>query len=421
MKLATLTILLTLLGLLSVQAYLLWVSIEAEREWFDDLVDKTLLDIHHNVEDDKQLSGTLIYILQSREAGRTPSPDSIRLSVAEMTLRIDSISQMNGIHLDFDFVLYDTENYASQFYPDGEEPVGGAYTSNSIKAGWRIRNALGEGRYRFGLKYDNIYLFLLKRLGFMFGLSMLLFLLLGGAVMFVIRNWRRERTLTLLRNDLVNNLTHELNTPLFSSSLLLKLLRKNLNGHTQGKELLEMLDMENRKLRDRVEKVLDVARIEDGRLVLENDPVDMHAIIRQAVRPFRFRLNETPGSITVACDARLSQVKGDAIHLENVICNLMENAVKYSTEGPHITLRTRNEGRRLVISISDNGPGIPEQERELVFEKFYRVETPELQSGRGIGLGLSYVRMIMQLHAGEIVITGNSDAGTTIVLNMPVL
>lgn len=415
-KWAALVILLTLLGLLSVQGYLIALMLENEGERLDDIVDVTLLDIHHNVEDDKQLSGTLIYILKTREAGLEPHLDSVRKAVSELTFRIDSISKENGIDLQFDFVLFATRNNRLMLTSGKNESLNKNYTTNSIKAGWRIREALGEGQYRFGLYYYNAYLLLLKRLWFMLALTLFLFVALIAGVVYSLKNWKKQRDLTLLKNDLVNNLTHELNTPLFSTSLLLKLLRQRVNGHFNGSELLDMLESENHRLRQRVDKVLDIAHIEGGHLKLKKDKTDMHELIDRVVNPFRLRVTGLGGSITVNKIARNVHVIGDAVHLENVLYNLLENALKYSDGPPEVCVESFNEHNKLIISVRDNGMGISESERDLVFEKFYRSKEQGPVTSPGLGLGLNYVRMIMEMHNGSIKIQPNANKGTIVNL-----
>jgi two-component system phosphate regulon sensor histidine kinase PhoR len=418
----TMIILVALIGLMIVQGYILGIGINAEKERFEELAGKIMLDIHHNVEDDRELSAQLIKILSAYEKGKEPAHALIGDVISEMGIRIDSICMENGISLHTDFVIYRTKDLSilldSRQSRDEEIDI----TEHSVKAGWRIREELGEGKYRIGLIFYQQYLYLLREMSVLFLFSGLLLILLMVSVSYTLRNWRLQKDLSIQKNDFINNLTHELKTPIFSASLLHKVIRGKMkdNHITDLQKYLSMLESENEKLKRQVDNVLEIAQLDHGRLKMVNKECDVHRLIKDNLEGFNLLASQKSGKVITKLNAERAIVKTDSQHLTNVLFNLVDNGVKYNRKVPLIVVETSNIQDRFKITVSDNGIGISGKNRELIFEKFFRVNTGNIHPVKGSGLGLSYVKMVVEEFGGTIQLNSTPGKGTNIEITLPV-
>jgi two-component system phosphate regulon sensor histidine kinase PhoR len=173
-------------------------------------------------------------------------------------------------------------------------------------------------------------------------------------------------------------------------------------------------------MRSQVDKILQMAALEEGDTAFTLTSVDLHDIVKRAVANIELQVTARNGIISTALDARHAYVWGDAVHLENVVHNILDNAVKYSDGAPSISVATAMENDRLLLTVSDRGIGIPKEYLERVFDKYYRVPTGNIHDVKGFGLGLSYVRLIVEGHGGTVSLRSNPAAGTTVEIRFPV-
>ena len=418
----TIMILISLIGLMIVQGYILGIGINAEKERFEELAGKTMLDIHHNVEDDRELSAQLIKILHAYETGKEPSGALTGDVIQEMGIRIDSICTENGISLHTDFVIYRTKDLSILLDSRQSRDEEVDFTEHSVKAGWRIREELGEGKYRIGLIFYHQYLYLLREMSVLFILSALLLVLLIASVSYTLRSWRLQKDLSVQKNDFINNLTHELKTPIFSASLLHKVIREKMKDHhgTDLPKYLSMLESENEKLKRQVDNVLEIAQLDHGRLEMAINECDVHRLIMHHLEGFKLLASQKNGKVVTNLNAERPVVRTDSQHLTNVLFNLVDNGVKYNRQIPLIVIETGNIEDLLKINVSDNGIGIRNKDQELIFEKFFRVNTGNIHPVKGSGLGLSYVKMVVEAFGGDINVNSSPGKGTEIEITLPV-
>lgn len=242
-------------------------------------------------------------------------------------------------------------------------------------------------------------------------------------VIFIVTLWVifRQKRLSEIKNDFVNNMTHELKTPISTISLASQMLNdKSIPVENKNlSHISRVIETESKRLGYQVEKVLQMAVLDKGRLKLREKVVDVHEIIHSAVNNFGLQVEKRGGSLTWNPDAKKSVIKADEVHLTNVISNLLDNAVKYCKEKPEIELSTRNENDKLVITIKDHGIGISKEDQKRIFEKFYRVPTGNLHNVKGFGLGLSYVKKIIEIHNGSIDVKSEPNKGTRFDIFLP--
>jgi two-component system phosphate regulon sensor histidine kinase PhoR len=231
----------------------------------------------------------------------------------------------------------------------------------------------------------------------------------------------KQKRLSEMKNDFVGNMTHELKTPISTISLASQMLsdrsipdeQKNLG------QISRIIDTESRNLGYQVERVLQMAVFDHGELKLKLESVDMHDIIETVAQNFLLQMDKRDGKLGFQPDAEQTVVRGDVMHLTNVISNLMENAIKYSKRNPEITISTRNEPNTIVISVQDNGIGISKEDQKRVFDKFYRVHTGNVHTVKGFGLGLSYVKLIVEAHGGTIKLKSELNKGSRFDIQLP--
>lgn len=263
--------------------------------------------------------------------------------------------------------------------------------------------------------------YLLKETGIMVIPTAMLTALLIAIFIYTILIILKQKKLSMIKNDFINNMTHELKTPISTISLASQMLHDNSVTNTPRtiEHVSNVILQESKRLSFQVEKVLQMAVFNEGRLKLKFKEVAINDLINNVILNFEIRVKNKGGEITSEILAENDQIKGDEIHITNVIFNLLDNAVKYSKETPVINLKTENRKDYILVSVKDNGIGIPKEHQEQIFERFYRVPTGNVHDVKGFGLGLSYVKKIVDSHHGKIKVESVSNKGTKFTIYFP--
>lgn len=263
--------------------------------------------------------------------------------------------------------------------------------------------------------------FLLRSMWMRLGTSVLLILLITGCFAFVVWTIFRQKRLSEMKSDFINNMTHEFKTPLATLSLAGQAINdpavmKSPDRLTRfGQAILE----ESGKLTGHVERILQMAMIDKNELRMVKQPVDMHEIVLQAAETHRMNLKEADTLVT-NLEATNSILKGDAMHLANLVGNLVDNAVKYSKEGHvEVTLNTANSNGTFILRVDDNGIGMNKETQRKIFERFYRTSTGNVHNVKGFGLGLNYVKYIVDAHNGTIKVRSEEGQGSSFEVHLP--
>lgn len=243
----------------------------------------------------------------------------------------------------------------------------------------------------------------------------------------------RQKKLTEMKNDFVNNMTHEFKTPLSTISLAAEMLSDPVvsKNETSLRRFAGIIADETKRLRFQVDKVLQTSLFEKGRAAqFKKDELDANAIIEEVASTFNIKVHNVGGTIETQLDAEDPIINADQMHFTNVIYNLLDNAVKYrrqdSIDGTpppplHLNIQTKNEGNRLVIRINDNGIGIRREDLKRIFNRFFRVHTGNRHDVKGFGLGLAYVSSVVEAHKGRIHAESTYGEGTTFVITLPLM
>lgn len=253
--------------------------------------------------------------------------------------------------------------------------------------------------------------------------SVVFIVILLAVYVYMIRMVLRQRKLSEMKNDFVSNMTHELKTPVASISLASQMLVDESVPKTPAmtSHLSSVISDETRRLQRLVDRVLQTSLFENKKMSLKHDDLDLNTMADDVASTFALKIEEKGGTITTDLRAENPVITGDEVHITNVLFNLMENAVKYRREDEplHITVSTENRHDNVVVTIADNGIGIKKENLKKIFEKFYRVHSGNKHDVKGFGLGLAYVRNIVQLHHGHIHAESELGKGTRFIIVLP--
>lgn len=270
--------------------------------------------------------------------------------------------------------------------------------------------------------FPNEKKFIISQLWIMLAASVVLFLVIIISFSFSIYTIFRQKRLSIMKNDFVNNMTHEFKTPISTIALACEALKDKDIKKTESlyENYLGVIHEENSRLGMMSEQILQTAIIDKGQLKLKNVENDIHTLIRAAVGSKQIAVESKGGSIFLELKAINTDVIGDNIHLTNIIINLLDNAIKYCIKTPEVVINTVNQGNNILIRIKDNGIGISKANRKKIFEKLYRVPTGNIHNFKGFGLGLSYVKAIVDQHHGDVSVDSELGKGSTFTVKLPI-
>ena len=255
--------------------------------------------------------------------------------------------------------------------------------------------------------------------------AILFMLILAVMFGYTIRVTFRQRRLGEMKTDFVNNMTHELKTPVASISLARQMLADpevqktgNMTEHLSG-----VIRNETKRLQRLIDRVLQTSLLEGKRMALKEQELNLNEMIEDVAENFHFKVEEKGGAVELDLQASSPWIYGDEVHMTNVLFNLMENAVKYRREQEPLRLQvsTRNKHDHVLLTIADNGIGIKKENLKKIFEKFYRVHSGNKHDVKGFGLGLAYVKGIVELHHGHIAVESEPEKGTKFIITLPAL
>ncbi|KAK6025579.1 putative UMP kinase [Ostertagia ostertagi] len=245
----------------------------------------------------------------------------------------------------------------------------------------------------------------------------------GTAFALTVRTLFNQKKLSEIKSDFINNMTHELKTPLATISLAVDALNnhKVINDEEKIRYYSGMIREENKRMNKQVETILQAARIERQEISLNLQELNAHEIIRKVADNLTLQIQERKGTLNLNLKAAKHKIIADDVHFSNIIFNLLDNAIKYSREDAplQINLETVNNGSMFAIRVRDNGIGMNKETQARVFEKFYRAHTGNLHNVKGFGLGLSYVKAMVDAHHGRIKLESTLGKGSMFIVSFP--
>ena len=330
-----------------------------------------------------------------------------------------------NIHEDFTFGIYDcfsNQLTFSKLYKFTDDSL---YTlvNNDIIGLDSARLKLKNDGHYFTVFFPNVQNKLPQNTVFLSPwvyISTIVFLVLiffGFSLATIIKQKRLSEVIT----DFINNMTHELKTPIATISLSSEMIMRleNDDDLEKAKKYAGIIFKENKRLETQVERVLNISTLDTENTTLNKKSLDFHELLVEVKDTFDFNQLANGGKILIENNASVFTIQADPIHITNVVYNLLDNAVKYCTTKPFISITTKNERNYLVIEIKDNGIGIRKEDLKMIFDKFYRVSTGNIHDIKGFGLGLFYVKLIINEHNGSIDVKSKLGEGSTFTIKLP--
>jgi len=272
-----------------------------------------------------------------------------------------------------------------------------------------------DGHY-FGVYFPEKKGYILDQMG-IWVFSSLIILLVVLFFSYSIIAILKQKRLSEIKTDFINNMTHELKTPISTIALSSDAIIK-AKTPDQGKRYAEIIKKENNRLKKQVDRVLDIATLNPKKLQLNLKEVNFHKLLTEISESLAVRLAENRGEIYLRLKAENAVVLLDEFHMANVVTNILDNAMKYCKNTPEITVTSHNQGAYLVLTFRDNGIGIEKKHQKMIFEKFYRVPTGNRHDVKGFGLGLFYVKSVIEAHGGSIGLLESGENGSAFELKI---
>ena len=231
----------------------------------------------------------------------------------------------------------------------------------------------------------------------------------------------KQKKLSEIKNDFISNMTHEFKTPISTISLAVEVLNDKSVEKSQERvsNYVKMIGDENKRLSLLVENILQTAILDKGQFKLKVQNIDIHNLIEQTIQNIKLQVENKEGEIETELNATEPMIMADRVHVTNIIFNLIDNALKYSKEKPMIKITTSNGNEGIFIAVEDNGIGISKENQKRIFDTMYRVPTGNIHNVKGFGLGLSYVKAVVEKHGGSIIVDSEIGKGSTFTLFLP--
>jgi two-component system phosphate regulon sensor histidine kinase PhoR len=325
--------------------------------------------------------------------------------------------EKRNIKAEFEYGIYDCI-YKCMAGKEGEADTGNKrLISQAQLPSWE---APADGYY-FGVQFPRLEVNLISQMGiWLFSSAVnLVVIFFFVYTLFVIL---KQRRLSEIQRDFINNMTHEFKTPISTIAISAEVLKDPSIVNTPERLLnyTTIIQNENNRLKQQVERVLQMARLDKEHIGLKKEILDVHDIIREAVKNISIGKVTQTDNIELNLGSTNSKVEADKLHLTNVFFNLLDNAIKYCKEIPRIVISTTKLQDSLHITVQDNGIGISPENHKKVFQKFYRVPTGNIHDVKGFGIGLNYVKLVVESHKGKINLASELGRGSTFTLILPV-
>jgi len=322
--------------------------------------------------------------------------------------------EKRNVTADFEYGIYDCSEKCM---------VGGNYISpkkGKTVAHFPEAPKLKNDGYYFAVHFPGVEANLISQMG-IWGFSSAVLLIVIFFFVYTLLVILKQRRLSEIQKDFINNMTHEFKTPISTIAISAEVLKNPGIIHTPERLLnyVTIIQNENHRLKQQVERVLQMARLDKEDIGLKKEQVDIHELICEAVKNITPSLQSKNGKINMDLNAMHNLVLVDRLHFINVFYNLLDNAIKYNHSSPEIIIRTHVDNKVLLISVSDNGIGISEENHKKIFHKFYRVPTGNIHDVKGFGIGLNYVKLIVEKHEGKVSLQSDLDKGSTFTIAIP--
>jgi len=342
--------------------------------------------------------------------------------LAEANFLIDSVLRKSNLHMPYAYGISSCKSRDVVWFnkPELEEEIREGCTFKLAHSQFSNHEG-GNDHLHFYLTFPQKDRLIFREMSLAVGSSLLFILLLVGTFAYTLRIIFRQKKLSAMKNDFINNLSHEFKTPIASISLAARTLNQleEVGASAKARSYLDLIHQEGKRLENHVDKVLQMATLDAGTFQLDLQDVDLHHIIERVRHSFSVILEKQGGGISLALDAQDPTVEADRTHVFNVLYNVIDNALKYHDGEPRVHISTTSTPEGLQLCIADNGIGMSKETQQHIFERFYRQSSGDVHNVKGFGLGLAYVKHMMEAHRGSIRLESALGRGTRFFLSFP--
>lgn len=405
---------LTMLALVLVQGFWFDRAHDTREEQFAQKANLALRDVAHQTLHLQGDDSSQIPAVRQEAANSFYVATQVRFRIETLDSLLKNAFLRHGIDTDYEYAIH-------------ESGSGSLILGNYVSVDPTVENtascrsrAQDEQLYDFAVTFPNMSGHVLKSMDIWIfsSVAMVAVLLVFGLLLVFLL---REKRLSRLKKNFINNLTHELNTPITNISIASEVLMapKPVEDAKKKQVYADIIYKETQRLKTLVNRVLQISVLESDNITLNREKVDLNALIKEVIHVATPRIEAREGSIISELAASEATILADRHHLLNTLYNLIDNADKYSPESPQIRISTSNEGGGIQIEVHDRGQGVSQEKQKLIFDKFYRAEDGDVQNERGFGLGLSYVQLILKAHRGRIGIRSKPGIGSCFTIFLP--
>ena len=340
-----------------------------------------------------------------------------RVTKQELELLLSQELKNRGVDIDYEYGVY------SQGYPTKVKSKRFKFSEEKMYKAPIFKDSEGSTNFSLLLTFPTMKKFLFRSIMGMAFLSLIFTLVIMIAYSSAIYQLIKQKQISEIKSDFINNMTHEFKTPIATINLAVEAIQNPQIIESKDKVLryLGMIRDENKRMHAQVENVLRISKLEKNQLDISKDRVDVHELIGDAIAHIELIVADRGGYVNSYLDAERSEVLANDMHMTNVFVNILDNAVKYSPESPKIDVHTEVVKNSIVVKIEDQGAGMSKAVLKKVFEKFYREHTGDIHNVKGHGLGLAYVKRIIEDHQGEVYAESEKGKGSTFFIKLPLI
>ncbi|MFT4683681.1 MAG: two-component system phosphate regulon sensor histidine kinase PhoR [Urechidicola sp.] len=340
-----------------------------------------------------------------------------RVSNQEITLNLDRELSQRGITTEYKYGVYNN-NFATKLKSGYFRIV----EDKSYMIPLFVGNQ-GESEYQLYVSFPNKKKYFLSSVVKILIISALFILIIILAFVSSLYQMIKQKQISEIKTDFINNMTHEFKTPIATINLALDAIKnpKIIDDKDKVLRYVKMIREENKRMHGQVENVLRISKLEKNQLYISKEKEDLEDLVEEAITHIELLLNSKGGKITKKLNADLTEVLANGFHFTNVIVNVLDNAIKYSLDAPVINVSTENTTKNIILKITDQGMGMSKNVQKSIFNKFYREETGNIHNVKGHGLGLAYVKKIVEYHQGTVFVESEKGKGSTFIIKLPLI
>jgi len=340
-----------------------------------------------------------------------------RVSKQELELLLSHELRNRSIDIDFEYGVY------AQGYPTKIRSKKFKFANSKMYEAPIFKDSEGKTTFSLLLTFPKQKKFIFQSIMGMALLSLIFTLVIIIAYSSAIYQLIKQKQISEIKSDFINNMTHEFKTPIATINLAVETIRnpKSIEDKEKVLRYLGMIRDENKRMHAQVENVLRISKLEKNQFDISKDRVDVNDIVEDAIAHIKLIVKDRGGYVNAHLNAERSEILANDVHFTNVIVNILDNAVKYSPESPKIDVFTELAKNNIIIKIQDQGAGMSKAVLKKVFEKFYREHTGNIHNVKGHGLGLAYVKRIIEDHQGEVYAESEKGKGSTFFIKLPLI